>query len=300
MFKASHNRAILGLEIATVTPLSIRAGDIGLDPSASDLVCIRTRHAERGRTVFVPGSGLKGVVRSSAEALLRSVRGALACEAGEECGKLRCETSAEFHRHACRACRLFGSTTMKGRCSVRDMFPFREPQGELPEAERDNLARANRTEVRPGIAISRISGAVAGGALFDQEMVPAGVTFWGDIALENYQVWQLGLLMSAIDELDAGFAQLGSGKSKGLGVVRATVTSILHEQRAGAARPCGVGRLVAKEEAERYGLALEADLPASQPVRRGLVDRFAVHEASIGAWRDDALKALELLDEVGP
>ena len=45
MFRKSYNRAVIGIRIETVTPLLIRAGDAGLDPSSADLVSVRTHHA---------------------------------------------------------------------------------------------------------------------------------------------------------------------------------------------------------------------------------------------------------------
>lgn len=302
MFKASYNRAVLQLQITTVTPLSIRAGDVGLDPNNTDLVCIRTNHAQHGRTVFIPGSSLRGVVRSIVESQLRGSLGeSAACDPGnhkEGCGRHRAKPEdkdgAGVHKANCLACRLFGSTTLKGRCSIRDHFPF-PATGQLSEAQQKNLEQANRTEVRPGIMIGRIEGSVKGGALFEQEMVPAGVTFWGDIALENYQAWQLGLLLSTIQELDEGFAQLGSGKSKGLGVVRAKVLSVLHEQKAGLRHPLGVGRLVPKEEATRYDLKPEAEFPKIEGKPHGLMERFWVPSDNLGAWQEAALKGLSLL-----
>ncbi len=302
MFKASYNRAVLRLKLTTVTPLSIRAGDVGLDPSSSDLVCIRTRHAQRGRTVFVPGSGLKGVVRSSAEAMLRGadIQNA-ACDPAahrQNCGTYEPERGepdgAGVHKKTCLACRLFGSTAMKARCSVRDLFPFEAVSGELSEEQERNRELANKVEVRPGVLIGRIEGSVKHGP-FEQEMVPAGVSFWGDVALENFQAWQLGLLVATLQELDEGFLQLGSGKSKGLGVVRAEVLSLLHEQRAGAGVPSGVGALVAREEAERYGLLAEVLFPAAQGKRHGLMDRFLVAGDSLNAWKEAGLAGLEKL-----
>ncbi len=161
----------------------------------------------------------------------------------------------------------------------------------------DNLRRANQVEVRHGIFINRISGAVQPGGLFDQEMIPSGVTFWGEIALENYQVWQLGLLLAALDELDSGFAQLGSSKSRGLGVVRVSLTSILHEQRSGPTPgPRGAGDLMGAAEGARYGLLPEALLPDSPPEPHGLMSRFqARDQESVAAWREAGLRSLQNL-----
>src|SRR6185436_15053355 len=99
----------------------------------------------------------------------------------------------------------------------------------------------------------------------EQEMVPAGASFWGDIALENYQSWQLGLLSIAFDEMNAGFAQLGSSKSRGLGVAKVEVESIVHEQtrKSGSSatpeQPSGAFHFATSDERDAYGLLPEAE-----------------------------------------
>lgn len=312
MFRKSLNRAVLRIRIETVTPLLIRAGDAGLDPTAADLTPVRTRHGLHGETVYIPGSSCKGVLRAAAEAGVRGQRfgaGAVAgaCEdplehKGKSCSgsatKRRSEGAGtdEVHGMHCLACRLFGSLAMKGRASVRDLFPW------APEAEGsgagdsapggDNRLRANALELRHGVAIDRIVGSVRHGP-FDQELVPAGVWFWGEIALENYQVWQLGLLAQAFDAIDLGMAQLGSSKSRGLGAARLAVTSLVHEQVAfGPDAPCGVGDLLSQAERDGYGLLVEVPLPRVAGVRRGLAWRFELGASEAASWLDAGRRAL--------
>lgn len=300
MFKKSYNRATLSLRIETVTPLLIQAGDPGLDPSAADLACVRTHHARHGRTVYIPGSSLKGVVRSAAEATVRGqtfggVEGACDPLGEQACGQKPdspVSRSTDVHRGHCLACRVFGSTRMAGRGAVRDLFPWRSATGELAEADSMNLKHANRVELRHGVAIDRVKGSVKHGP-FDLEMVPPGVMFWGEIVLQNYQAWQLGLIAQALGELEDGFAQLGSNKTSGFGVVRPQVVRILHEQpaRHGDA-PLGVGAMVSGEEAQGYGLLAEGALPGTQSALRGLNRRFVVEGEATRAWLDAGREAL--------
>jgi CRISPR-associated protein Csm3 len=309
MFKKSYNRAVLRIRIDTVTPLLIRAGDSGLDPTAADLTCVRTRHARYGSTVYIPGSSLKGVLRSAAEATVRGrtfrdgIQGACdplnhdtSCgrkmSGGRENGKN--EMPAETHRRHCLACRVFGSLAMKGRASPRDLFPWDETASVRSSPQGDNQRSANRLEMRHGVSIDRISGSVRHGP-FEQELVPAGISFWGEIALENYQSWQLGLLAQAFGEINDGFAQLGSTKSRGLGVAKLEVESILHEQTTGHGdRPAGAGALVADDQEHRdYGLFPDEAFPIATREPRGLADRFTVQGAeATRAWLDIGLAAL--------
>jgi CRISPR-associated RAMP protein (TIGR02581 family) len=306
MFRISYNRAVLRIRIDTVTPLRIGAGDIGLDPSGADLTCVRTRHGSHGTTVYIPGSSLKGVIRSAAEADVRGrtfARVPGACDDpldnDRSCGaSYQKDTDTPTHAiHAahCLTCRLFGSQAIKGRASIRDLFPWSDDvePGTRYAPGGDNQTSANRLELRHGVAIDRFLGSVRHGP-FEQELVPAGVSFFGDIALENYQVWQLGLLAQAFDQLDSGLAQLGSSKSRGLGVARIAVERITHEQAGRRPRPCGVGDLATPEQFSAYGLLAEATLPSDDGIPHGLATRFDVREQS-AAWLTAGRAALGAL-----
>lgn len=310
MFRRSYNRALLRIKITTAAPLLIRAGETGLSPTAVDLSCVRTNHGVYGRTVYVPGSSLKGVMRQAAEAAVRdkkyqnnAVKGScdpLDHEAscwGSIKNRRREMSTAQIYASLCLACRTFGSLALKGRASVRDLFPWDDSSPRDLTATEENRLRANRVEVRHGVAINRVTGSVEHGP-FDQEIVPAGISFWGEIALENYQMWQLGFVVQAVDELNMGFARLGSSTTRGMGEVRAAVETIVHEQANGhISRPAGVGDLAEKREVEEYKLFPESELGVNDASReRGLAKRFEISgEASVAVWSERALKALGAL-----
>lgn len=305
MFRHTLNRAVLHLRVTTVSPLLIRAGDTGLDPAQADLACVRTRHATLGSTVYVPGSSARGVIRSAAEALVRgqgTIAGvAAACDPLDHrssCGGAwgrRNNEPAAVHAGHCLACRLFGSTALRGRCAIRDLFPF-TPEDAAAGVRTAGFEAANRVETRNGVGIDRIAGSVRPGVLFDFEMVPAGVSFYGDIALSNVQAWQLGLLAAGLRELDEGFVQLGSTKTRGLGVVGVEVVRLVFEQTArGPETPAAVGALVDAAEGRRYGLLPERALPALPGVAKGLSRRFEAHGAAANDWVRATEAALEAL-----
>ncbi|HEY8378342.1 MAG TPA: RAMP superfamily CRISPR-associated protein, partial [Nannocystis sp.] len=297
MFKRSYNRAVLNVEIETVSPLLIKAGDSALSPTAAQLACVRTRHAVAGLTVYIPGSSLRGVLRSAAETSLDGQRfaslqgpvdGAIdpfkrhkptseLRERESEPRKRDSKTSTPaVHREHSLTERLFGSTSIKSRCAVRDLFPWPRDTAPAQIAATTSFVQANRTELRNNVAIDRLLGSVKQGP-WDAELVPAGVTFWGEITLENYEVWQLGLLTRALDALDESFANLGSGSSRGLGLVHVRVSSLIHEQPARAGeRPRGVSQLADDATRRDYGLFPEAPdaLPEASGQLRGLHRRF--------------------------
>ncbi len=292
MFKRAYNRVLLKLEVETTTPLLIKAGDAGLNPAASDLNPVRTRHPKWGDSVYIPGSSLKGVIRSAAEASIRGqkldekLEGACDTLGSECCGRSIAEkTPREVYTKHCAACRAFGSTLLKGRISVRDLYPWTDND----EGAADNVRAANQVETRHGVAINRISGGVHHGP-FDQELVPAGVVFFGEISLINYQVWQLGLLAAGLDELNEGFARLGSSKSRGLGGVKVRVAHLSHDQQLTAGnRALGVAAL-AGDESGGYGLLAGAPLPEASGKNHGIRHRFEAEDTQ--PWLDAGLAAL--------
>lgn len=310
MFAQRDNSLVLHLRIETVTPLLIRAGEGSID-AGPDLACVRTRHAGLGdRTVYIPGSSLKGVIRSAAEAFLRSDGGRWHNHPGacNPLGDQSCSSrikpfgdrgrqsqrmdSAQVHAQHCLACRLFGSTSLKSRTAVRDLFPW-QPDASPADRARQ-AATANRTEVRNGVAIDRLTGGAHGGALYDLEVVPAGVRFYGDIALINYQAWQVGALYQALEEINDGLAQLGSTKSRGLGMARVEVTRLLGEQPLGHGTPQAIGHL--RREHGPYGLLPERVLGTAPLQVHGLRDRFDLTDpATIRTWLATGFEALAAL-----
>lgn len=251
MHKGRYNVFHLSLELSPRGPLLVKAGGVSADPSLPDMQFVRTYHPERGEVVYIPGSSLKGVVRSFVEKVLRtlddsrSLRSACPTFADEpdSCGrKLSTEelASYEIYRRSCGACRIFGHTRLRGRVSFTDFLPT----GEI------------RTEVRYGVAVSRLSHAVAQGP-FEMEVAVAG-SFAGRLLLENFELWQLGLLVVALESMERGLLKVGYGKNRGFGDVSVSVREACLDELATGLDPGiwrGLGALVNAAEAERYGLS---------------------------------------------
>lgn len=196
-------------------PLLIKSGwEAGTDPTLLDMNFVRSVRPDTGeRDVFLPGSSLKGTLRSYCERIARSVRPdegpqwccnpfALDRDAPDvACGKRLEEVKSPAVRYArsCTACRTFGHTRLGSHFSVGDAYP----QGEVTIEQRD------------GVAIDRISGAVSAGP-FNLEVVTQG-TFRAMMTLRNFQLWQVGLLAIALRDLGEGRLPVGFGKSKGFG-----------------------------------------------------------------------------------
>ncbi|HYU30775.1 MAG TPA: RAMP superfamily CRISPR-associated protein [Thermoanaerobaculia bacterium] len=215
MFQTLQNTAKIDVRIVPDGPILVRAQSVGLDPGVADMEFQRT-HRNGQSTVFLAGSGLKGVLRSHAERLLRSA-GHFSCDPTltrdrTTCGRRDLGDSSESYPHngQCPACFTFGSLKLAGRFRIGDAYP--------PD---DLFDATNRTEVRTGVGIERKSQASASshGVLYDAEVVVSGA-FDARIQAENYSLWQLGLMLAALQDLCNGLIRIGGCKARGMGTVR--------------------------------------------------------------------------------
>ena len=228
-----ERRLCLEGQLITRTGLHIGAGGSG-DPIGTDLPVVRDG---LGRPM-IPGSSLKGVMRSAAEALLRyfprpgagHVRPRSTPHSGAAiwsarppaltnewlnkerqrlpdrppAGSLR-KSAEKAWRHSCPVCRLFGSMAMAGRVRFPDLLLA---DGQAP-----------MMEVRNGVGIDRDKGQAAHSVLYDFEAVPPQTRFELSVIVDNYDDFEIGLLLYLFDELHRGSLSLGGKSTRGLGQV---------------------------------------------------------------------------------
>lgn len=232
MHKRRFNEFTLTFALRPQGPLLIKSGqESGADPTLLDMNFVRTDHAQLGKTVFLPGSSLKGTMRSYAEKIARTLAAGhenqlppLSCnpltrsdKPGDQynCGhaaeQKKLEGGAKVHRHACPICRTFGNTTLAAHLRLADAYP----QNPLMAEDADLFHQTNHTSPRDGVAIDRISGSVAHGP-FTLEVVTQGA-FYTSFTLHNFQLWQLGLLAIVLRDIGQGRVPMGFAKSRGLG-----------------------------------------------------------------------------------
>ena len=212
MHKRRLNELRLDLLIEPNGPLLIKSGvESGADPTLPAMNFVRTRHPETGEpTIYLPGSSLKGALRSHIERIIRTVHGdapEICCDLFDKkqaCGvRLKdVEDTARQYRGLCLACRIFGHTVHAGHLLTADAYPP-TPINLLP--------------IRHQVAIDRLSGGVAVGP-FDLEVALEG-RFETRLTLINFERWQVGLLALALRDMAEGRLLLGYGKSRGLGRV---------------------------------------------------------------------------------
>jgi CRISPR-associated RAMP protein (TIGR02581 family) len=237
MLKKLVNEAYFTLRITTTGPLLIKSGRATISgPDMTPVLTFRNGQQE----VFLPGSSLKGVFRSHVEKIVCSLKPRVVCypfsdnrekdinleqrrrDYRDSCGAIftnlakkdedkRQELDARteyIYANSCPTCRLFGSTGFIGRLAISDAY----------------LASRSITEQRDGVGIDRLTGGASHGAKFELEVVSTGVVFETDIHLRNFEIWQLGMLFAVLQDMQDELIRLGSGRSRGLGQVKAEIS----------------------------------------------------------------------------
>jgi CRISPR-associated RAMP protein (TIGR02581 family) len=236
MLKKLVNEAFFTLRITTTGPLLVKSGHASI--SGPDMTPVLTWRDGR-QEVFLPGSSLKGVFRSHIEKIVCGLKSRVVCypfegnddrQAGldqrqrdylDSCGgwfnkfakdsdnnrRTLEERTDLVYAASCPTCRLFGSTGFIGRVAIGDAY----------------LASDEIKEQRDGVGIDRLTGGASHGARFELEVVSTGVTFETDIHLRNFEIWQLGMLLVILQDMEDELIHIGSGRSRGLGKVSAII-----------------------------------------------------------------------------
>lgn len=270
MLKELHNEARFTLKITTLGPLLIRSGFPTL--TGPDMTPVLT-YRNNDWQVYLPGSSLKGVVRSHVEKICRTLHPEppVVCnpflkmrdtakpdysdvfcgDKFERRGKQGDLSTAQAYADSCPVCRLFGSTAFIGRVSIGDGYLDNDAPDPRP------------TELRDGVGIDRLTGGAFSRALFNLEAVSSGVEFYANVQVRNFEAWQLGMLLVAAQDMADGLVRIGSGRSRGMGGVKADIDSVTVSY---------IGRLADKPANEVWGLG-----------------RFLGAASPYGAFADDVL-----------
>ena len=186
------------------TPLRIGVGREAPLGSAVDLAPLRIVFADGRTNPYIPGSSIKGVLRSLAESIAKaqghSVHGPWDFEAIENEAK-----NGEY----CLICGIFGSTKLASHVRVYDAYP----ESYAP------------TFVKTGVGINRDFRGAQPGVLYTEEQVVPGVRWGFKMDVINIRVFpepldERGrLLRRVIDMLVKGMVQVGARRTIGYGLV---------------------------------------------------------------------------------
>ena len=208
------NQAKITITISPAGPLLIKASDQGADPTKPDMEFVETYYAGN-RSVYLPGSSLKGAIRAHCERIVRTLGGNVsACDPvkrDSRCRNLEENNSATLYKRTCTICQIFGSTNISARANITDAYPVDPSEIKLEE--------------RNGVAIDRIFGSAVSGALFNFQVLTSG-TFATTINLKNFTTAQLALIALAIRDFDEQRIGIGFAKSRGLGQVNMKVNKV--------------------------------------------------------------------------
>ncbi len=222
MFKQLVNECLIDLHLIPEGPILIKSGLATISgPDMAFVTVFRNGREE----VYLPGSSLKGVLRSHAERITRTLNPEAACNplAGKDSEEPSCGACFDkrkdkdekldtptVYKDSCLICKLFGSTWLAGRLATSDAYAV----GELPRPQR-----------RDGVGIDRFTGGAARGAKFELEVVTEGI-FATTLYLRNFELWQLALIGFLLQDLKDGLIRIGMGKSRGLGKIRGVVKNM--------------------------------------------------------------------------
>jgi CRISPR-associated RAMP protein (TIGR02581 family) len=200
-----------------VTALHIGGGKATL--STTDSAVIRGADQKP----FIPGSSLKGSLRSTTEKLAAAVPGVRTCALtdgeGGNCPGAPGEAQRKFHGRRrneawderallaelealCDTCKLFGSPFQASKLQIDDL-PL--------------IDWAGVTQVRDGVGIDRDSERAVDRIKYDYEVVPPESSFKLHIMLEEPTDRDLALACLGLYEFVSGFGQVGGKRSRGLG-----------------------------------------------------------------------------------
>lgn len=205
MFKELKNEFKLNFKLKVDSPLCIQSGEDSIDPTLPDMQCIRSYKGGKN-VVFIPGSSLKGVIRSRCEKIFNIIAGEQRCCNITEGNKAQCNKESgndgkEVYYKLCPACKMFGSMALGGRFKFKDAYP---ENGEF------------KTGYRNSISVNRITGATSKGAKYDFEVVEDG-TFDVTITGENFELYQLKVLLWAMQDINDGYVTFGYAGTRGNG-----------------------------------------------------------------------------------
>ena len=184
--------------------LFIGSGEYDFDPEAKgDRPDVWHTFYRRNGEICIPGTSIKGSIRSIVEAISNSCVSQLHSRRGEKADAQhrRCEFRNVKEDRICPACSLFGTTGLRGRINFSDALPLGNPQtflvkiGELWEPkrfERDKRRFYERRVFQP------IPNKFPRKNFRFVEAVPKGSKFQLSLKFENVSKSEIGLILHAL------------------------------------------------------------------------------------------------------
>lgn len=205
MYDLLESRAIIKYHITTKSDLHI-GGHGSTAEGAVDSPALKNSD---GKPV-IPGSSLKGVLRTDLERLLKGLKINDICTVPVVCGK----PGTLNENKICPVCELFGGMNLAGSVRIHDA-----------------VATGKNTAIREHVAIDRKTRKAKDGAKFDLEAVVKGTKFEGDLVIENLDLGtcpqaKLGGFLSLVEFFNTCSGKIGGAGSRGYGQIEITIDEI--------------------------------------------------------------------------
>lgn len=218
-FDVFSNRWEITGKITLVTPLRIGGGQNAGAYSLSQSPVLLSYDAEtQTAQPYVPGSSLKGVLRSTMERIIRTLNEKKSCIA---VGERRAVHNVLCGKSDCLPCSIFGS--QKSGASIRvldahlcDDVRFGDVLDERPHCATLYDSRSDPYEMQME---RRGNFKVPKTILRMEEVVAANTSFDLNINIDNVNDRDIGLLMLVLEEFNYKRCHLGGGVSRGHGFV---------------------------------------------------------------------------------
>jgi len=205
----------VSFKIRALEPLRIGAGKD--TEGITDLPIVRMLWKGGQEVPVIPGSSLKGVLRTVGESLWSSVIGKYVHE--DSGGNPVCKGASDLMkeiknwkipidearrrvaRGLCPVCLTYGVPGFMSKVLVGDFFPAYYSVGVIKQA---SIHRKKGTATNPR----------------EVEYVEPGSLFEGELTLNNAPNWMIALVLASLYLIDSGFVKLGGFKSRGFGAVK--------------------------------------------------------------------------------
>ena len=221
-----YNKYIINGVLLAESPIHIGSGDESYDPTQIDNAVIRDVNGNP----YIPGSSLKGVLRSYLETLLQSgidekYKACLVVNQpclGDKDIVDKIKNSAkrrndiedkekfiaqQIYKGLCTVCRIFGNHYFASKLVINDC---------LLNDERAYV------EWRDGVGIDRDTGTAADRRKYTFEQLAAGTRFEFSMTVDNLEPEYEEVLKLIIKVLESGDLRVGGKTSVGLGAIRLT------------------------------------------------------------------------------
>ncbi len=251
LYNKFENKTIVKGVLVAVDPVHIGASAKNtLNPNDVDSSVLKDNN---GNPV-IPGSSIKGVVRSKFEAVLRSLNNAnirvcnifdpndSTCITNKEAKEINKDKSMTEYKKAealyeksCDVCKIFGGREVAGKLQFKDCFFI---------GDKCNYER------RDGVAIDRETGAAKRGAKYDFEVIPKGAKFDFMLIAENLdekQMMYLDFIIKLIEGtlVEGDYIAVGGKTSRGMGRIKL--------------KDCTINKVTKESLAEMFGLGKQGE-----------------------------------------